>query len=86
MSNLAFYFIVPAMIFKAPATIKLGIFEFCLHKSYIKAFRLLNGESNIAADMCYDLLRYNSPATAPIDLPHRAIEVTSGLPRMYSTT
>lgn len=33
------------MIFKAPDKINIGIFEFLLHKSLIKLFKLLNGLS-----------------------------------------
>ena len=45
ISNFAFYFIVPAIIFNAPDKMNIGIFEFLLHKSFIKLFRLLNGLS-----------------------------------------
>lgn len=71
-SNLAFYYIVFAIIFNAPAIMRLGILEFFRHKSYIRFFKLLKGESNTAAQIFADFLKYSKAVTAPIDRPQIA--------------
>lgn len=45
ISKLAFYLIVPAIIFRAPERIKAGIFEFFLQRSPTRLFKLLKGLS-----------------------------------------
>lgn len=86
ISKLAFYLIVLAIIFNAPERINIGIFEFLLHKSPTRLFRLLKGLSYIPTAI-YGCLATNLRAvTAPMDLPQTPILVTFSLALMCMTT
>ena len=67
---------VEAIIFKAPAKINPGIFEFFLHKSMISYRNDLKGLSITATLISSFMLRYLKAVTAPIDLPHNPTQVT----------
>ena len=67
---------VDEMILRAPARIKEGIFEFFLHKSLIKSFKLLKGLSMTATLISLLIFKYLKAVTAPIDLPQSPTYVT----------
>ena len=82
MLNSAFYFTVEEIIFRKPVKIKLGIFEFFLPNSMINSLKLLNGLSIMAALISSFLFKYLKAVTAPIDRPHKPIDVTDYLSLM----